>query len=88
MIDITKDYLLTPEALATRWQLPLATLSQWRWNGKGPQYIRLGKHILYRLEDVMIFERQKLRQDTACTGYPLASQQQIKRESNSGITLE
>lgn len=73
MIDFMKDYLLTPETLASRWQLPLATLSQWRWNGKGPEFIRLGKHILYRLEDVMIFEQQKRRRDTTRTEYQLAS---------------
>lgn len=59
--------LLTPEDLLTRWEVPLTTLSQWRWNGKGPKYIKLGRHILYRLPDVERFEEKKLRQNTACT---------------------
>ena len=28
-----KEKRLTPEDLAKRWNVPLATLSQWRWNG-------------------------------------------------------
>lgn len=59
---------LTPEKLSARWSVPLATLSQWRWNGKGPPYLKLGKHISYCIEDVEAFERANLRQDTACMG--------------------
>ena len=58
---------LKPEDLVLRWEVPLATLSQWRWNGKGPTFMKLGRHILYNIEDVETFEKEKLRQNTALT---------------------
>lgn len=66
---------LTPEELAERWHLPLATLSQWRWTGQGPTFLKLGKHISYRLKDVEVFEEQKLRRDTTCMGFQVTCKQ-------------
>jgi predicted site-specific integrase-resolvase len=56
--------LLTPNDLAERWKLTPATLSQWRWNGKGPYFMKLGRRILYRIEDVENFEQEQRRQNT------------------------
>lgn len=53
---------LTPEALAVRWNLATKTLSQWRWNGHGPKYCKLGKLVRYPIEDVEIFERSKVHE--------------------------
>lgn len=78
--NFMKEIRLTPEDLAERWKVPTTTLSQWRWNGKGPQFIRLGKHIVYRLQDVELFEEQKLRRDTTHTGYVLASKEETRTE--------
>lgn len=71
-----KEKHLKPEDLAARWGVPLTTLSQWRWNGRGPEFLKLGKHIAYRIRDVEIFEEQKLRRDTTCTGYELTSKEE------------
>lgn len=60
---------LTPVELSLRWNVPLATLSRWRWTGTGPKFTKLGKHISYRLRDIEIFEKQKLRRDTTCAAY-------------------
>ena len=57
--------LLTPEDLADRWNLTETTLSQWRWNGCGPRYIKMGKGIRYRLSEIERFEDQKTCQDTS-----------------------
>ena len=57
---------LTPEELFERWNVPLATLSRWRWTGKGPKFMRLGKHIVYRLQDIERFEEAQVRRDTTC----------------------
>jgi hypothetical protein len=27
--------------------VPVGTLGQWRWQGVGPDYIKLGKHVRY-----------------------------------------
>lgn len=56
-----------PEDLSKRWNVPLSTLSQWRWNGKGPEFLKFGKHIRYREEDILSFEKQMLRRDTTET---------------------
>ena len=77
-----KEIHLTPENLAERWNVPLTTLSQWRWNGRGPHYLKLGKRIAYRLQEVEDFEKTKLRRDTTCTGQALESSETIKRENN------
>lgn len=75
-----KETRLTPEDLAERWNIPTKTLSQWRWNGRGPEFLRLGKHIVYRLQDVELFEEQKLWRDTIPTVYELAFNEETKKE--------
>jgi len=56
---------LTPEILANRWSINPNTLSQWRWNGRGPLFVKIGRRVLYRLEDVEAFEKQKVHQNTS-----------------------
>lgn len=56
---------ITPENLAARWNMPLTTLSQWRWNGRGPQFFKIGRHVLYKLEDIELFEERRRRQNTS-----------------------
>ncbi len=60
-----KDILLTPQDLAKRWNLEPNTLGQWRWNGRGPKYLKINRSILYRLEDIEEFEKQKVRHSTS-----------------------
>ena len=60
-----ENTLLTPSQLAKRWVIKPETLGQWRWNGKGPQFMKIGRRVLYRLEDVEIFEKQKIYANTA-----------------------
>jgi hypothetical protein len=59
------EVFLTSDQLAKRWIIRTETLSQWRWNGRGPQYLKIGRRVLYRLEDVLCFEEQKRRQNTS-----------------------
>jgi excisionase family DNA binding protein len=39
--------LLTPEQLAELLNIPVRTLGQWRYVGRGPRYIRAGRHVRY-----------------------------------------
>lgn len=49
--------VLTPQALAERWGTTPAALSQLRYRGTGPTFIRVGaKTIRYRLVDVLSYE--------------------------------
>ena len=59
---------LTPTQLSKRWGLPESTLGNWRWEGQGPIFVKLGKRVSYRVRDVEEFEEKKLRRDTTCSG--------------------
>lgn len=52
---------LTQLDLARRWRLSTRTLERWRWLRYGPAYLRLGKVVVYRLEDVEAFEASQRR---------------------------
>ena len=46
--------------LAKRWQISEATLERWRSQRKGPQFLRLGGQVRYRLVDVEPYELEKM----------------------------
>jgi hypothetical protein len=54
--------------LADRWQMSPRTLERWRWLGEGPRFLKLGGRVVYRLQDVEIYEAEQLRVST--TGSP------------------
>ncbi len=58
---------LTPEELSERLNVPLPTLSRWRWTGTGPIFMKFGKHVSYKLKDVEKFEEDRRRRDTTCS---------------------
>jgi hypothetical protein len=53
--------LLTPQALAERWQgqISLVTLATWRSRKLGPRYIKIGGRVLYPLDGVEEWERKR-----------------------------
>ena len=59
---------LNQRELADRWNMSPRTLERWRWVGEGPQFIKIGGRVVYRLEDVEAYERNQLRASTADTG--------------------
>jgi len=50
------DVWITRPELASRQKLPRATLAQWASQGKGPKYAKFGRHVRYRLADVIAWE--------------------------------
>jgi hypothetical protein len=48
--------LFSEPELATRYGKTIRTLQRWRTEGYGPTYLRIGGSILYRLEDIEVFE--------------------------------
>jgi Helix-turn-helix domain len=42
--------------LARRWNLSPRTLERWRWLHQGPQYLKIGGRIVYRLDDIEAYE--------------------------------
>jgi hypothetical protein len=55
---------LTQEELAERWRMSPRSLERWRSDGFGPKWIRLRGRVLYRIEDILAFERERLRRST------------------------
>ncbi|WP_424533598.1 helix-turn-helix transcriptional regulator [Sphaerisporangium viridialbum] len=47
---------LTPEDLADRVGIPVATIYQWNSRGTGPRFMKIGKHVRYKIADVVAWE--------------------------------
>lgn len=46
--------------LSRRWRLSPRTLERWRFQDTGPQYLKVGGRVVYRIEDVEAFEAERL----------------------------
>jgi len=55
---------LNQTELSQRWSLSPRTLERWRWMRQGPQYLKIGGRIVYRLEDIEAFEAAQVRSPT------------------------
>ncbi len=52
MVRVMANVLLDKHDLSEEWQIPESTLDQWAYLGKGPAYIKIGRHRRYRREDI------------------------------------
>lgn len=59
--DATEKQWLTRAEAAARYGLPKNTLAQWATKGTGPRYLRVGKHVRYRLADLVAWEQTNMR---------------------------
>jgi hypothetical protein len=55
---------LDQKALADRWLVSPRTLEQWRWQGRGPRYLKIGGRVVYRQQDIEAFEAANLHANT------------------------
>ncbi|MBR8000354.1 helix-turn-helix domain-containing protein [Burkholderia vietnamiensis] len=55
---------LLPEEAAERLRVSKNTLSNWRVQGRGPKFIKLGRKVLYPLPELEAFEREHLQSNT------------------------
>ncbi|MHB1209201.1 MAG: helix-turn-helix transcriptional regulator [Acidimicrobiales bacterium] len=46
------EHLYTPEQLAEKLGIPLATIYRWNYLGTGPLPLHVGRHVRYRPNDV------------------------------------
>jgi excisionase family DNA binding protein len=51
---------LSPEQLAEREGVPLDTVYGWNRKGAGPRYMKIGRHVRYRVADVIAWEQSRL----------------------------
>lgn len=56
-----RETCLNQTELAARWKISPRTLERWRWIDEGPQFLKVGGRVIYRLEDVEAFEREALK---------------------------
>ena len=46
--------------LSRRWRMSPRTLERWRYRGTGPQFLKVGGRVLYRLADIEAHEADQL----------------------------
>src|ERR1035438_3257111 len=76
--------LLSPDDLSHHLRLSVATLADWRSQGKGPAYIKAGRRIWYPQEQVEKWLRTQLRETdygTEKSGRQMALQVQGGRQT-------
>jgi hypothetical protein len=56
---------LTTKEVAKRLRLNVVTLANWRVQGKGPMFIKAGRRVLYPIDQLQVWEKGQLRQNTA-----------------------
>lgn len=59
--------LMTLKAAAERIGVPEATLRYWRHIGQGPRGAKLGRRVMFRVEDVDAWIEQQFRAEAART---------------------
>jgi hypothetical protein len=60
--------------LARRWNISERTLERWRWKHQGPAFLKIGGHVVYRLEDIEEYEQMNARLNADTT--PSSSRRQ------------
>ncbi len=63
MDDIADDRWISRQDLADRYGLPVKTPAEWASKGTGPRYAKFGRHVRYRMSDVIDWERTQLTED-------------------------
>ena len=56
---------LTPKETADRLRTVKGTLANWRVQGKGPKFVKIGRKVLYPTAEVMAYEKRQLRENTS-----------------------
>ena len=60
-----ENSLLSTKLLSRRWNIAPRTLERWRAEGRGPQFVRIGRHVRYRLTDIIDFEVKNTQASSA-----------------------
>jgi len=60
-----QDKHLSPEDLAEREGVPLQTVYGWNRDRNGPPFMKIGRHVRYKLADVIAWEESRYVGGTA-----------------------
>jgi hypothetical protein len=58
------DRWISRQELAERYGVPAKTPAEWASKGTGPRYAKFGRHVRYRLGDVIDWEQTRLLEQT------------------------
>jgi len=58
MHDDISDKWISRQELAERYGVPVKTPAEWASKGTGPRYAKFGRHVRYRLSDVIDWEER------------------------------
>jgi predicted DNA-binding transcriptional regulator AlpA len=78
---------LSRQELADRYGLPVKTPAQWASKGTGPRYARIGRHVRYRLSDVIAWEAERLESHAPSAARPSVSTKP-KSDADAGTTAQ
>lgn len=59
MEDTNVNRWLSRQELADRYGVPVKTPAEWASKGTGPRYAKFGRHVRYRLSDVIDWENRQ-----------------------------
>ena len=62
--------LLTEQEAATLLHVTVKAVQGWRYRGGGPRFVKVGRCVRYRLEDLQAFVLAALRSSTSDPGPP------------------
>lgn len=54
------EALLNPTEVSHYLGVPIGTLANWRYQGRGPAFLRVGRHARYRIEDLAMWVEAQL----------------------------
>jgi transposase len=60
--------ILSEDQVAARYQVSPRTVRRWRYKRTGPAYFYAGRHVRYRLADLLTWEQQRAAADTRSRG--------------------
>lgn len=63
-----QDQLHPPQRVSEMLCISPATLRKWRWEGRGPKFIKVGRKVAYRDSDISAFIDSQVRQSTSDSG--------------------
>src|SRR4051794_8585309 len=76
-----QNRILTDVEVAERLGVSRFTVRSWRLKGVGPRFLKMGRAVRYRSEDVDEFEQQALVETQACSDHAPISSRAASRTS-------
>ena len=67
-MNLILETLVTEREAAKILCVAVATLRRWRWDGKGPQFRKIGGAVRYALSDLQAFVEAAARRSTSDRG--------------------